>query len=96
MTGEKEPEGTAVICLSCAIFRDVLPRLTHPFPGPINLRFFNSMLHMDPDRMKAELFPAIRREGATRKVVVWYGDCHPDPAYQEKRIADSIAARGRE
>lgn len=78
MTKNTQSTPPEITCLACSIFRQILPRISENLSPSLRVRFFDSMLHMDPEKMATLVFPAIAEEEKTSKVLILYGDCHPD------------------
>ena len=72
---QKDP----VIFISCGIFKEEIEYLIRENKFPHRVIFLDAALHVNFDRLKANLVDALeknRAEGVTMKVL--YGHCHPD------------------
>ncbi|MCI4624337.1 MAG: DUF1638 domain-containing protein [Candidatus Magnetoovum sp. WYHC-5] len=68
-----------VICLACSVFKDDLIQLQKTEKLPFNkIDYFDSMLHMYPERLESEVFPRVFKAVTDGlNVLLLYGDCHP-------------------
>jgi len=71
--------GHSTVCIACGVFLDELQALAQEEGAlPYEIRYLDSMLHMEPEQLADQLSSAIKEEqDADRKVVLLYGDCHP-------------------
>jgi len=70
--------GDAVLFISCGIFKDEIEYLIKENKFPHRVIFLDAALHVNFDRLKANLVEALeknRAEGTTINVL--YGHCHP-------------------
>ncbi|MBF0344686.1 MAG: DUF1638 domain-containing protein [Nitrospirae bacterium] len=75
MTDDK---GGEVVCLACSVFKDALDRLKELHHWTFDVYYFDSMLHMYPEKLATGVFSRVHKElSEGRKVVLLYGDCHP-------------------
>ncbi|MCW8800541.1 MAG: DUF1638 domain-containing protein [Desulfobacter sp.] len=63
--------------IACSIFRREIKSLMDKGELNADIRYLNSMLHMQPENLAAALDTAIEKvSSAGRKVVLLYGECH--------------------
>ncbi|WP_238378935.1 DUF1638 domain-containing protein [Geobacter metallireducens] len=72
MRGETMPADVLVV--SCGIFRDELAALGRAGKFPWPVRFLDSMLHMEPERLEQAL-TALVQSLAGQRIVLLFGDC---------------------
>lgn len=68
----------SISCISCSIFRKALDHINNKNNYNLNIKYFNSMLHMNPEKFSEEVFNEINYlKDRKENVLVVYGDCHP-------------------
>lgn len=69
----------SISCISCSIFKKALNYINNKNNYNLNIKYFNSMLHMNPEKFSKEVFTEIDSLNNKREnVLVVYGDCHPN------------------
>lgn len=67
---------SGAMVISCGIFRDEVAALAREGKFPWEVRFTDSMLHMNPELL-GEALADLVRSVETRPVVLLFGDCQP-------------------
>lgn len=87
-------KASKIVCISCSIFRSELEELTQRGDIDFKVRYLNSMLHMQPEKLHHELDLIIHdqlQEG--NRVLLLYGACHAFMNQQEN-IAGVYRVKG--
>jgi len=86
-------ESKSVIFISCGIFQEELKHLAEKGLFDGNIIFLDAALHVNFDKLKAQLEQALEKSKETGKELrVLYGHCHPDmieilERYRAKKLA---------
>ncbi len=83
-----QPENRPVL-ISCGILKREIKMLVQKNQWAVKLRFLDSSLHIDFDRLHKVLTGALSKERGQKKVLV-YGTCHPR---MDDLLLDAHAAR---
>ena len=65
------------ICLACSIFKMELEKILAEGQLDLNVQYFNSMLHMEPEKLKIKLDEEVKRhQNSSNNILLLYGECH--------------------
>jgi hypothetical protein len=67
-----------IICFACSVFQNELNKLQKQLSLLFQINYFDSMLHMFPEKLSEAVFPRVQAELLQgREALLAYGDCHP-------------------
>ncbi len=73
-----------IVCIACSIFKSELRELTQRGDIQFEIRYLNSMLHMQPEKLHHRLDTIINGQLTQgKKVLLLYGACHAFMGQQE-------------
>ena len=68
---------TNITCISCSIFRDELNKVLSEAEIEIPVKYINSMLHLEPEKLREALDTKIDGEiRCGKEILLLFGDCH--------------------
>lgn len=68
-----------ISCISCSIFKKALDSINTKYNYNLDIKYFDSMLHMNPEKFSEEVFTEIELLKKKKEcILLVYGDCHPN------------------